>query len=382
MLSRLWFTRSAPVAARTMASAASSSHLSAFEQSVGNTRLLRLRGPSEATGCEIYGKAEYENPGGSVKDRPALAMIREAEATGVLVRGEPGIVVEGTAGNTGIGLALAAKTCGYETVICLADTQSAEKKNTLRWAGARLVEVPAVPYRDANNYVHVAARLAEKLAAAAPGGARVFYANQWDNLANRRAHCDTTGAEIWRQTEGKVDAFSCAMGTGGTLTGVAQALRELSGGRVRIGLTDPEGAAIVSYLRTGELASHGSSISEGIGQGRVTGNMVGFRPDDDLIFEVSDEEMLPVLQDMQQNEGVCLGGSAGINVAGAMKVARTLGPGHTVVTVLCDQAGRYAGKLYNTQFLATRGLPQPSWLQHPMQLPEGLLEECMIPSAD
>ena len=247
----------------------------------------------------------------------------------------------------------------------LADTQSEEKKDTLRWAGARLVEVPAVPYRDSNNYVHVAARLAERLAeqqAALPAGtgaARVFYANQWDNLANRRAHATTTGPEIWRQTGGRVDAFSCAMGTGGTLAGVSEALRELSGGAVRIGLTDPEGAAIVSYLRTGELASQGSSISEGIGQGRVTGNMAGFRPDEDLIFEVPDAEMLPVLQRMQADEGICLGGSAGVNVAGAMRVARALGPGHTVVTVLCDGAGRYDGKLYNTQFLATRGLLQP-----------------------
>ena len=205
--------------------------------------------------------------------------------------------------------------------------------------------------------------------------------NQWDNLANRRAHATTTGPEIWRQTEGRVDAFSCAMGTGGTLAGVSEALRSLSGGAVRIGLTDPEGAAIVSYLRTGELASQGSSISEGIGQGRVTGNMAGFRPDEDLIFEVPDAEMLPVLQRMQADEGICLGGSAGVNVAGAMRVARALGPGHTVVTVLCDGAGRYAGKLYNTQFLATRGLPQPPWLQHPMQLPDGLLESCIIPGS-
>lgn len=248
-----------------------------FSQSVGNTRLLRLRGPSEATGCCIYGKAEYDNPGGSVKDRAALSMIKDAEARGILVRGEPGIVVEGTAGNTGIGLALAARTFGYETVICLADTQSQEKKDQLRWAGATLVEVPAVPFRNPNNYVHVAARLANALAeeqrtATAP--VRVFYANQWDNLANRNAHYDGTGPEIQMQLAAvgiSLDAFSCAMGTGGTLSGCAEYLREISGGKIRIGLTDPEGAAIANYHRTGQLASQGGSISEGIGQGRITG---------------------------------------------------------------------------------------------------------------
>jgi cysteine synthase A len=265
------------------AAAAAEQHPTAFEQSVGNTRLIRLRGPSEATGCCIYGKAEYDNPGGSVKDRAAMWMIKDAEARGLLVRGEPGIVVEGTAGNTGIGLALAARTFGYETVICLAETQSQEKKDQLRWAGATLVEVPAVPFRDPNNYVHVAARLAEALAAEPPAGqggaagatpTRVFYANQWDNLANRTAHYEGTAPEIHMQLAAigtSVDAFSCAMGTGGTLSGCAEYLREISGGKIRIGLTDPEGAAIVSYHRTGQLASQGGSISEGIGQGRITG---------------------------------------------------------------------------------------------------------------
>lgn len=248
-----------------------------FSQSVGNTRLIRLRGPSEATGCCIYGKAEYDNPGGSVKDRAAMSMIKDAEARGILVRGEPGIVVEGTAGNTGIGLALAARTFGYESIICLADTQSQEKKDQLRWAGATLVEVPAVPFRNPNNYVHVAARLADALAddhRSLTTPARIFYANQWDNLANRNAHYEGTGPEIHMQLAAvgvSLDAFSCAMGTGGTLSGCAEYLREISGGKIRIGLTDPEGAAIVNYHRTGELASQGGSISEGIGQGRITG---------------------------------------------------------------------------------------------------------------
>jgi cysteine synthase len=388
-------------------------HPSAFEQCVGNTRLIRLRGPSEATGCCIYGKAEYDNPGGSVKDRAALAMIKDAEERGILVRGEPGIVVEGTAGNTGIGLALAARTFGYETVICLADTQSQEKKDQLRWAGATLVEVPAVPFRNPNNYVHVAARLAEALAdhqRSAHARARVFYANQWDNLANRNAHYDGTGPEIRMQLAAvgvTLDAFSCAMGTGGTLSGCAEYFREVSFGNIRIGLTDPEGAAIVNYHRTGQLASQGSSISEGIGQGRitgersalhssrwqgrdrfdvralvlcgVTGNMEGFKPDDGLIFEIPDAEMLHVLQKLQSEDGLAVGGSAGINVAGAMRVAQALGPGHTVATVLCDRAERYAGKLYNTDFLRAKGLPPPPWLDTPaVSLPKGMLESCLV----
>lgn len=341
----------------------------AFEQLVGNTRLVRLRGPSQKTGCDIYGKLETDNPGGSVKDRAALYIVRDALARGILSteRGTENIIVEGTAGNTGIGLALVSRQLGFECVIVLADTQSAEKKATLRAYGARLIEVPAVPFRDPNNYVHVAERLAAALREQRPG-AEVLYANQWDNLANRRAHAEGTGPELVGQLArmGKrLDAFSCAVGTGGTLAGVAQYLREdcfRPDGRDAplVCLTDPEGAALFRYYRDGVLKSSGASLSEGVGQGRITGNLEGFVPD--LAFEISDREMLPVLHALQAEEGLALGGSAGINVCGAMAVARHLGPGHTVATVLCDGAMRYATKLYDVEFLKERDLPPPPWL--------------------
>jgi len=325
-----------------------------FDQCVGNTSLIYLKEASKLTGCDIYGKAEYENPGGSVKDRAALYIIKDAEEKGLLVPGKPGVVVEGTAGNTGIGLSHVAFSRGYKTIICIADTQSKEKKDMLRWAGATLVEVPAVPYSNPNNYVHVAKRVAAKL----PGA---VYANQWDNLANRQAHIETTGPEIWAQTGGKIDAFSCAIGTGGTLCGVGAFLRSKNP-NIKIALTDPKGAALYNYYTKGELKSEGTSITEGIGQGRITGNLAAddFRPD--LCYELSDEESLPVLYNLMQNEGLAMGTSSAVNIAGAMRVAQELGPGHTIVTVLCDLGSRYASKLYNPQFLRTRNLPVPPWL--------------------
>ena len=290
-------------------------------------------------------------------------MLLDAEARGELKRGEPGVVVEGTAGNTGIGLALAARTLGYRALIVLADSQAQEKKDALRWAGAELIEVPAVPFKDRNNYVHVAARIADVLREGKISTRqRVFYANQWDNAANGDAHENGTAPEIWAQLDGKIDAFSCAIGTGGTIAGCARYFRRRSSGRVRIGLTDPQGGALVRWFQEGKLYAEGSSISEGVGQGRVTGNLSDFAPDPDLIFEVCDREMLQVLHRLQEVDGLALGGSAGINVAGAMHVARALGPGHTVVTVLCDLAARYAGKLYSPVFLQSRGLPPPPWL--------------------
>jgi cysteine synthase A len=288
-------------------------------------------------------------------------MIKDAEKRGKLQAGKRGIIVEGTAGNTGIGLALAGISRGYDVVICLANTQSQEKKNALEQAGAVLVEVPAVPYKNPNNYVHVAERMASEILASGEYGSNVFYANQWDNLSNRQSHIDGTGPEIWEQLGGNIDAFSCATGTGGTLTGVGEYLRSQSP-EVKVVLTDPEGGAIVRYFTEGKLRAVGSSISQGIGQGRITGNMRAgnFRPD--MCFEVSDMEMLPVLQLLQQEEGICVGGSAGINVAGAIKVAEYLGPGHTIVTVLCDKSERYASQLYNARFLNSVGLPAPTWI--------------------
>ncbi len=326
-----------------------------FIGTVGNTPLIRLARASEATGCEILGKAEFLNPGGSVKDRAAKFMILDAEARGLLQPG--GVIVEGTAGNTGIGLALAGNARGYRTVIVIPETQSREKKDTLRLCGAELREVPAVPYRDPNNYVHVAARLAEEMKETEPKG--VLYANQWDNTANRRAHHDGTGPEIWRQTDGKVDGFVCAVGTGGTLAGVALALRERRKDVV-IGLADPMGAALFSYFTTGELKSEGSSITEGIGQGRITGNLEGLEVDEP--FQIPDEEAVPVCFQLLKEEGLCLGGSSGINVAGAVRLARKLGPGHTIVTILCDFGTRYQSKLFNPGFLREKGLPTPDWL--------------------
>ncbi len=326
-----------------------------FVESIGRTPLIRLRRASEETGCEIYGKAEFLNPGQSVKDRAAMGIILDAEAKGRLRPG--GVIVEGTAGNTGIGLALVSRARGYRTVIVIPETQSQEKKDMLRLCGADLREVPAVPYKDPNNYVHVAARLADQLAEIEPDG--VLYANQWDNTANRQVHCDTTGAEIWEQTDGKVDGFICAIGTGGTLAGVAMALRERKKDVV-IGCADPMGAAMYSYFTTGELKSEGSSITEGIGQGRITDNLAGLEVD--APFQISDEEAVTVCFQLLKEEGLCLGSSSGINVAGAAHLARQLGPGHTIVTVLCDYGTRYSSKLYNPKFLREKSLPVPDWL--------------------
>jgi cysteine synthase A len=326
-----------------------------FVDAVGGTPLIKLRRASELTGCTILGKAEFLNPGGSVKDRAAKYMVLDAERRGVIERG--GLIVEGTAGNTGIGLALVGRSRGYRTLILMPNTQSQEKKDALRLCGAELREVPAVPYKDPNNYVHIAARTAEELAATEPHG--VLYANQWDNHANRDGHTASTGPEIWNQTNGKIDGFICAVGTGGTLAGVSAYLKQQRSSIVTAA-ADPMGAAIYSWIKTGELKGSGSSISEGIGQGRVTGNLDGAQIDD--AFQVPDTEMLPVLYDLLQHEGLLLGGSSGINVAGAIKLARELGPGKTVVTVLCDSGSRYQSKLFNPDFLRGKDLPLPPWL--------------------
>ena len=323
---------------------------------VGNTPLIRLGAASAATGCEIYGKAEFLNPGQSVKDRAALYIIRDAMERGVLEPG--GTIVEGTAGNTGIGLALVGAAMGFRTVIVIPETQSQEKKDMLRLAGAELVEVPAAPYRNPNNYVRYSGRLAEALAATEPHGA--VWANQFDNVANRRAHFETTGPEIREQTGGRVDGFVCAVGSGGTIAGVAAALQPDG---VRIGLADPEGAALYSYYTTGELKAEGNSISEGIGQGRVTANLEGFTPD--FAWRIPDSEALPIVFDLLAEEGLCMGGSTGINIAGAIRMAREMGPGHTIVTILCDYGQRYQSKLYNPEFLREKGLPVPGWLAGP-----------------
>ncbi len=331
-------------------------------QSIGDTPLIRLRGPSEATGCEILGKCEFMNPGQSVKDRAALFIINDAIARGTLRPG--GTIVEGTAGNTGIGLALVGASMGYRTVIVIPETQSEEKKEMIRLAGAELVQVPAAPYKNPNNFVRYSARLAERLAQSDPNGA--VWANQFDNVANRQAHVETTGPEIWDQTGGKVDGFICAVGSGGTLAGVALALQPRG---VKIGLADPMGAALYSYYTSGELRAEGGSITEGIGQGRITANLEGFTPD--FACQVPDEEALPVIFDLLEHEGLCLGGSSGINVAGAMKMAREMGPGHTIVTVLADYGTRYQSKLFNPAFLKEKGLPFPAWLDRaPRDLPE------------
>ncbi len=327
-----------------------------FVGTIGNTPLIRLRRVSEATGCDILGKAEFLNPGGSVKDRAAWAIVKDAEERGVLRPG--GVIVEGTAGNTGIGLALVGNARGYRTVIVIPETQSDEKKDMLRACGAELKEVPAVPYKDPNNYVHVSGRLAEELAKSEPNGA--IWARQFDNQANRRGHYETTGPEIWDQTEGKVDGFICAVGTGGTLAGVAMALREKNA-NVKIGLADPPGAALYSYYTTGELKAEGSSITEGIGQGRVTGNLEGLEVDHP--YQITDEESLPVTFDLLEQEGLMMGPSSGVNVAGAIRMAKDMGPGHTIVTILCDWGNRYASKLYNPAFLREKGLPTPPWLE-------------------
>jgi cysteine synthase len=326
-----------------------------FTATVGNTPLIKLRKASEITGCTILGKAEFLNPGGSVKDRAALAIVTDAEAKGLLKPG--GVIVEGTAGNTGIGLALVGNARGYRTVIVIPETQSQEKKDTLRLIGAELREVPAVPYRNPDNYVHVSERLAKELAAHQPSG--VLWANQWDNLANRNGHYTTTGPEIWRQTDGKVDGFICAIGTGGTLSGVGIFLKERNP-RIRIGLADPVGAALYNYFKHGELKAEGSSITEGIGQGRITKNVEGTPVD--APYQIPDEEALPIIFDLVKHEGLCLGGSSGINVAGAIRLARELGPGKTVVTILADYGTRYQSKLFNPAFLRSKNLPVPDWL--------------------
>ncbi|MEL7343774.1 MAG: cysteine synthase A [Pseudomonadota bacterium] len=328
---------------------------------VGNTPLIRLRKASELTGCEIYGKAEFLNPGQSVKDRAALSIIRDAEARGTLRPG--GTIVEGTAGNTGIGLAVVGAALGYKTVIVLPETQSQEKKDTIRLVGAELMQVPAVPYRNPNNYVRYSERLAQRLAQSEPNGA--IWANQFDNIANRQAHIDTTGPEIWRDLDGKVDGFVSAVGSGGTIAGVGMALQPKG---VKIALADPGGSAIHSYYTTGQFKAEGGSITEGIGQGRITANLDGFTPD--FSYSIPDTEALPIVFDLMTEEGLSLGGSSGINIAGAMRLARDLGPGHTIVTILCDYGARYQSKLYNPEFLRAKNLPVPAWLDHePRALP-------------
>ncbi len=323
---------------------------------IGNTPLLRLKGASEATGCEILGKCEFLNPGQSVKDRPALGIVREAEAAGLLKPG--GTIVEGTAGNTGIGLALVGKALGYRVVIVMPRTQSQEKKDAIRLLGAELIEVDAVPYANPNNYVRYSGRLAEDLAKSEPNGA--IWANQFDNQANRRAHYSTTAQEIWTQTNGKLDGFICAVGSGGTLGGVSLALKEKNR-KIQIGLADPGGAALYSFYTTGELKAEGTSITEGIGQGRITANLEGIEVD--KAYRIHDDEALNILFRLVEEEGLCLGGSAGINVAGAIRLARDLGPGHTIVTILCDYGNRYQSKLYNPEFLRGKGLPVPPWME-------------------
>lgn len=326
-----------------------------FVDTIGNTPMIKLRRASEQTGCTILGKAEFLNPAGSVKDRAALAIIRDAEKRGVLRPG--GVIVEGTAGNTGIGIAHVANALGYRSVIVIPETQTQEKKDALRQAGADLREVPAVPYRDPNNYVKYSGRLADEIAADEPNGA--VWANQFDNVANRQGHFDTTGPEIWRQTDGTVDGFICAVGTGGTLAGVGMYLKEQKSD-VKIGLADPMGAALYNYYAHGELKAEGSSITEGIGQGRITANLEGAPVD--MPYQIPDEEALPVMFDLLQHEGLALGTSSGVNVAGAIRMAKEMGPGHTIVTVLCDGAHRYASKIFNVAFLKEKGLPYPQWL--------------------
>jgi cysteine synthase len=316
---------------------------------IGNTPLIRLRGPSQLTGCDVLGKAEFLNPGGSVKDRAALYIILDAEKRGVLKPG--GVIVEGTAGNTGIGLALVGNARGYRTVIVIPETQSQEKKDMLRLCGAELKEVPAVPYKDPNNYVHVSERLAKEMGA--------FWANQWDNTANRDAHYRSTGPEIWEQTEGGVDGFTCAIGTGGTLAGVSKFLKEKNP-RIRTVAADPMGAAMYAWFKRAELESEGSSVTEGIGLGRVTRNIEGAPVDD--AYQIPDSEAVPILFDLIRDEGLVVGGSSGVNVAGAIRLARELGPGHTVVTILADSGTRYQSKLFNPAFLRDKGLPAPDWL--------------------
>ncbi|EBA02863.1 pyridoxal-phosphate dependent enzyme [Rhodobacterales bacterium HTCC2150] len=336
---------------------------------IGHTPLIHLNKVSDETGCEILGKAEFMNPGQSVKDRAALFIIKDAVARGALRPG--GTIVEGTAGNTGIGLALVGASMGFKTVIVIPETQSQEKKDMIRLAGAELVQVPAAPYRNPNNFVHYSRRLAEKLAQTEPNGA--IWANQFDNVANKQSHIETTAPEIWEQTNGLVDGFICSVGSGGTLAGVADGLRSKSK-HVKIGIADPEGAALYSYYSTGELASQGGSITEGIGQGRITANLEGLTVDH--AYQIPDAEALPYIFDLLHDEGLVLGGSSAINIAGAVRMARDLGPGHKIVTILCDYGTRYQSKVFNPEFLREKGLPCPDWLdQKPRHIPTVFLDE-------
>ncbi|WP_119391028.1 cysteine synthase A [Taklimakanibacter lacteus] len=335
---------------------------------IGNTPLIKLKKASELTGCTILGKAEFMNPGQSVKDRAALFIINDAIARGELRPG--GTIVEGTAGNTGIGLAVVANAMGFKTVIVIPVTQSQEKKDTLRLLGAELVEVPAVAYKNPNNYVKYSGRLAQALAKTTPEGA--IWANQFDNIANRRAHVETTAPEIWQQTDGRIDGFVSAVGSGGTLGGVSDGLKARNK-NIRIALADPLGAALYSYYKTGELKAEGSSITEGIGQGRITKNIEGAKVDD--AFQIPDTEAIPIVFDLLKEEGLCLGGSTGINVAGAIRLARQMGPGHTIVTLLCDYGTRYQSKLFNPEFLREKGLPVPDWLEEHVPSVPGVFED-------
>jgi cysteine synthase len=330
---------------------------------IGNTPLIKLKKASELTGCTILGKAEFMNPGQSVKDRAALFIIRDAIARGLIQPG--GTIVEGTAGNTGIGLTMVANAMGYKSVIVIPETQSEEKKDALRLLGAELIQVPAVPYKNPNNYVKYSGRLAERLNAEREGGA--IWANQFDNVANRQAHIETTAPEIWQQTGGKVDGFICAAGSGGTVAGVGMALKERNKD-IQIGLADPHGAGLYNYYTHGELKAEGSSITEGIGQGRITANLEGAPID--FACRIGDAEAIEIVFDLLLNEGMCMGGSSGINIAGAMALAREMGPGHTIVTILCDYGTRYQSKLYNPDFLRSKDLPVPDWLERPVNVPE------------
>ena len=326
-----------------------------FIESIGNTPLIRLKAASEITGCTILGKAEFLNPGGSVKDRAALGIVRDAERSGKLKAG--GTIVEGTAGNTGIGITLVANVLGYKSVIVMPETQSQEKKDMLKLCGAKLNLVPAAPYKDPNNYIRYSERLSQDLSD--ENGGNVLWANQFDNTANYKSHETATGPEIWEQTNGTVDGFICAVGSGGTLTGVGNALKQRNP-KIKIGLADPMGSALFNYYRDGELKSEGNSISEGIGQGRITKNLEKAIIDE--CFQITDHQALPIIYNLLQDEGLCMGGSTGINIAGAIEMGGKMGPGHTIVTILCDWGHRYQSKVFNPSFLREKGLPIPNWL--------------------